>query len=81
MDDGDTSLIEWSRRYEIGRKELAAPGKADETWINADHVVAVTPDPGDRFMVVVLDVVGARFGRGPKVYKISFENGQELLRA
>ena len=33
--------------------------KADETWVNPDHIVAVTPDPENRFMVVVLDVVGS----------------------
>ena len=54
--------------------------KADETWVNPDHIVAVTPDPENRFMVVVLDVVGSRgFGWGTKVYKITFESGQDLL--
>ena len=51
--------------------------KADETWINPDHIVAITPDPRNRFMVVVLDVIGA--GWGTKVYKITIESGQELL--
>jgi hypothetical protein len=54
--------------------------KADETWVNPDHIVAVTPDPGNRFMVVVLDVVD--FGGlswGPKVYRITIESGRELL--
>lgn len=51
--------------------------KADETWINLDHIVAVTPDPRNRFMVVVLDVIGS--GWGTKVYKITIESGQELL--
>ena len=54
--------------------------KADETWVNLDHIVAVTPDPENRFMVVVLDVAGSRgFGWSPKVYRITFESGQELL--
>ena len=51
--------------------------KADETWINPDHIVAVTPDPRNRFMVVVLDVIGS--GWSTKVYKITIESGQELL--
>ena len=54
--------------------------KADETWVNPDHIVAVTPDPENRFMVVVLDVVVFNgFGLSPKVYKITIESGKELL--
>ncbi len=52
--------------------------KANETWVNPDHVVAITPDPEDRFMVVVLDVVLALSSR-PKTYKITTECGRELL--
>lgn len=55
--------------------------RADETWINPDHVVAVTLDPRNRFMVVVLDVLDlSGFSWGPKVYRITMESGQELLR-
>ncbi len=50
--------------------------KADETWVNLDHVVAVTPHPRDRFMVVVLDVQTSRLR--PKLYKITTESGREL---
>lgn len=54
--------------------------KADETWVNPDHVIAVTPDPSERFMVVVLDVMDpGRLSWGPKVYKATFESGRELL--
>lgn len=54
--------------------------KADETWVNLDHVVAVTPDPKGRFMVVVLDVLDlGGFNWTPKLYKITFESGKELL--
>jgi hypothetical protein len=52
--------------------------KADETWVNLDHVVAITPDPEERFMVVVLNVVVA-FSSRPKIYKITVECGRELL--
>ncbi len=52
--------------------------RADETWVNPDHIVAVTPDPKNRFMTVVLDVSLGAFG-GPKVYKITVESGNELL--
>ena len=54
--------------------------RADETWVNPDHIVAITPDPGERFMVVVLDVVDPTgFRWGPKVYKTTYESGKELL--
>jgi len=54
--------------------------RANETWVNLDHVVAVTPDPRSRFMVLVLDVLDlGGLSWGPKVYKIDFENGRELL--
>ncbi len=56
--------------------------KAEETWVNPDHIVAVTPDPRKRFMVLVLDVLDlSGLTWGPKVYKISMESGEELLRA
>ena len=59
---------------------LHEPEKADETWVNPDHIVAVTLDPGNRFMVLVLDVLDlSGFSWGPKVYKITFESGQDLL--
>ncbi len=54
--------------------------KAEETWVNPDHIVAVTPDPRKRFMVVVLDVLDLTgLSWGPKVYKVTFESGQELV--
>ena len=54
--------------------------KADETWVSPDHIVAITPDPGERFMVVVLDVVDlSGLSWGPKVYKTTYESGKELL--
>ncbi len=54
--------------------------KADETWVNPEHIVAVTPDPRNRFMVVVLDVLDlSGFSWGPKVYRITVESGQQLL--
>ena len=54
--------------------------RADETWVNPDHIIAVTPDPGSRFMVIVLDVLDlSGLSWGPKVYKITMDSGQELL--
>lgn len=59
---------------------LHSSEKARETWINLDHVVAVTPDPEDRFMVVVLDVLDlGGFTWGPKLYRVTVESGRELL--
>ena len=59
---------------------LHSSEKADETWVNLDHVVAVTPDPQNRFMVVVLDVFDASgFNWTAKTYKITVESGHELL--
>jgi len=54
--------------------------RAEETWVNLDHVVAVTPDPQRRFTVVVLDVLDlSGFSWGPKVYKATYESGRELV--
>lgn len=54
--------------------------KADETWVNPDHIVAITPDPQQRFMTVVLDVLDlGGFAWSAKVYKTTFESGKELL--
>ena len=54
--------------------------RADETWINPDHVVAVTPDPKGRYMTVVFDVLDpGRLSWGPKIYRITVESGRELL--
>ena len=53
--------------------------RADETWVNLDHIVAVTPDPRNHCMVVVLDVTHFGWSWGPKLYKITMESGQELL--
>jgi hypothetical protein len=59
---------------------LHASEKADETWVNPDHIVSVTPDPQNRFMVVVLDVVDFRgWSWSPKIYRITFASGRELL--
>ena len=41
--------------------------KADETWVNPDHIVAVTPDPKGRYMVIVLDALDlSGFTGGPR---------------
>ena len=54
--------------------------RADETRVNLDHVVAVTPDPEERFMVVVLDTLDlGGFSWGPKLYRTTYESGRELL--
>lgn len=54
--------------------------KAAETWVNPDHIVAVTPDPKNRYMTVVLDVLDlSGFSWGPKIYRVTVESGQELL--
>ncbi len=60
--------------------KLHSSEKADETWINPDHIVAITPDPRNRFMVVVLNVFDASgFSWSAKTYKITVESGHALL--
>ena len=54
--------------------------RADETWVNPAHIVAVTPDPKKRFMTVVLDVGLGAFS-GPKIYRITFESREQLLKS
>lgn len=62
------------------RVTLHPSEKADETWVNLDHIVAITPDPQNRFMVVVLDVFDASgWSWNAKTYKITVESGHELL--
>ncbi len=64
----------------LKRVVLHKSEKADETWVNPDHIVAVTPDPRQRFMVLVLDVLDlSGLSWGPKVYRITYESGQELV--
>lgn len=55
--------------------------RADETWVNPAHIVAVTPDPKKRFMTVVLDVGLGAFSGRPKIYRITFESGEKLLQS
>ena len=55
--------------------------RADETWVNPAHIVAVTPDPKKRFMTVVLDVGFGVFSGRPKIYRITFESGEKLLQS
>ena len=64
------------------RLQLHESERADETWVNPDHVVAVTPDPERRYMTVVLDVLDlGGFSWSAKVYRVTYESGQELLEA
>ena len=55
--------------------------RADETWVNPAHIVAVTPDPKKRFMTVVLDVGCGAFSGRPKIYRTTFESGEQLLQS
>ncbi len=62
------------------RLALHESEKADETWVNPDHVVAVTPDPDERYMTVVLDILDlGGFTWGPKIYRATWDSGKELL--
>ena len=62
------------------RIELHESERADETWVNPDHVVAVTPDKDQRYMTIVLDVFDASgFSWSAKVYRATWESGQKLL--
>lgn len=64
------------------RLELHESERAEETWVNPDHVVAVTPDPKRRYMTVVLDVLDlSGLSWSAKVYKVTYESGQELIGA
>ena len=62
------------------RVTLHASERADETWVNLDHVVAITPDPRKRFMTIVLDVFDASgWTWGPKTYRVTFDSALGLL--
>ncbi len=55
--------------------------KANETWVNPDQIVSITPDPDKRFMVLVMNaIVVCGFGSTGKVYKTTYESGAELLK-
>ncbi|MFT5289133.1 MAG: hypothetical protein ACI8PQ_002906 [Planctomycetota bacterium] len=55
--------------------------KANETWVNPDHIVSITPDPDKRFMVLVLDtIVVSGFGSTAKTYRATYESGGALLK-
>lgn len=64
------------------RLQLHSSEKADESFVNPDHVVSVTPDPRGRWMTVVLSVFDAGgWSWSAKTYRVTVESGSEFLAA